>query len=54
MSETDQLITRRGAGKRESSHTGQIYLDEELQAKSIMMKLVLAPVGLHFFKVCGL
>lgn len=54
MSEKDQLITRRGGGKKESSHTGQIYLDEELQAKSIVMKLVFAPGGLHFFKVYGL
>lgn len=54
MSEKDQLITRRRGGKREGSHTGRIYLDEELQAKSIMMKLVFAPGGLHFFKVYGL
>lgn len=54
MSEKDQLITRRGGGKRASSHTGQINLDEEFRAKSIMMKLVFAPGGLHFFKVYGL
>lgn len=39
--------------ERENSHTEQIYLDEELQAKSIMMKLSLHQEASTSFRSTG-